>query len=148
METAKGYRRLFSKKTNRERKSVPWYPTFWTKWPRAKELKGWKTSPMYQKVVLDRVLATTGLCDNKVYLEIFCCSVAKSCPTLCDQMDCKLGQDGHQASLSSSTISWSLLRFMSIESAMPSNHLILRHALLLLPPPFPASGSFLMSRLV
>ena len=30
----------------------------------------------------------------------------------------------HQASLSS-TISWSLLKFMSIESVMPSNHLIL-----------------------
>ena len=30
------------------------------------------------------------------------------------------------------TISWSLLRFMSIESVMPSNHLILCH--LLLPP--------------
>ena len=29
-----------------------------------------------------------------------------------------------QASLSS-TISWSLLRFMSIESVMPSNHLVL-----------------------
>ena len=32
-----------------------------------------------------------------------------------------------------STISWSLLKFMSIESVMPSNHLILCHSLLLLP---------------
>ena len=39
----------------------------------------------------------------------------------------------HQASLSS-TNSWSLLKFMSIESVMPSNHLILCHPLLLLPP--------------
>ena len=31
------------------------------------------------------------------------------------------------------TNSWSLLKFMSIESVMPSNHLILRHPLLLLP---------------
>ena len=37
-----------------------------------------------------------------------------------------------QASLSF-TISWSLLKFMSIESVMPSNHLILCHPLLLLP---------------
>ena len=36
----------------------------------------------------------------------------------------------HQASLSF-TISWSLLRFMSIELVMPSNHLILCHPLLL-----------------
>ena len=37
-----------------------------------------------------------------------------------------------QASLSI-TKSWSLLKFMSIESVMPSNHLILCHPLLLLP---------------
>ena len=37
-----------------------------------------------------------------------------------------------QASLSI-TNSWSLLQLMSIESAMPSNHLILCHPLLLLP---------------
>ena len=36
----------------------------------------------------------------------------------------------HQASLSSTT-SWSLLKFMSIESVMPSNHLILCRSLLL-----------------
>ena len=38
-----------------------------------------------------------------------------------------------QASLSI-TSSWSLLKLMSIESVMPSSHLILRHPLLLLPP--------------
>ena len=37
-----------------------------------------------------------------------------------------------QASLSF-TISWSLLKLMSIKSVMPSNHLILCHPLLLLP---------------
>ena len=41
-----------------------------------------------------------------------------------------------QASLSVS-ISWSLLKLMSIESVMPSNHLILCHPLLLLPSIFP-----------
>ena len=40
--------------------------------------------------------------------------------------------EAHQASLSF-TISWSLLRFMSIESVMPSNHLVLCRPLLLLP---------------
>ena len=35
-------------------------------------------------------------------------------------------------------ISWSLLRFMSIESVMPSNHVIPCHCLLLLPSVFPS----------
>ena len=42
----------------------------------------------------------------------------------------------HQASLSI-TISWRWLKLMSIESVMPSNHIILCHPLLLLPPIFP-----------
>ena len=47
----------------------------------------------------------------------------------------------HQAPLSS-TISRSLLQFMSIESVMPSNHLILRCWLLLLPSVFPSFRAF------
>ena len=43
----------------------------------------------------------------------------------------------HQASLSF-TIIWSLPKFMSIESMMPSNHLILCHPLLFLPSIFPS----------
>ena len=43
----------------------------------------------------------------------------------------------HQASLSV-TISWSLLKLMSIKSVMPSDHLILCHPLLLLPSLFPS----------
>ena len=50
----------------------------------------------------------------------------------------------HQASLSF-TISQSLLKLMSIESMMPSNHLILCYPLLLLPSIFPTSGSFSVS---
>ena len=53
-------------------------------------------------------------------------SVAQSCPTLCDPIDA-----ARQASLSI-TNSRSSLRFMSIESVMPSNHLILCRPLLLL----------------
>ena len=48
-----------------------------------------------------------------------------SCPTLCNPMGCSM-----QTSLSL-TNSRSLLKFMSIESVMPSNHLILCHPLLL-----------------
>ena len=46
-----------------------------------------------------------------------------------------------QASLSF-TISWSLLKLMSIESVMPSDHLVLCHLLLLLPSIFPSIGVF------
>ena len=51
-------------------------------------------------------------------------SVARSCPTLWDPMDCT-----RQVSLSI-TNSWSLFKLMSIEWVMPSNHLILHHPLL------------------
>ena len=46
-----------------------------------------------------------------------------------------------QASLSV-TSSWSLLKLMSIDLVMPSNHLILRHHLLLLPSIFPGIWVF------
>ena len=55
-------------------------------------------------------------------------SVAQSCPTLCDPMNHSMpGLPVHPNSRSS-------LRFTSIESMMPSSHLILGHPLLLLPP--------------
>ena len=47
----------------------------------------------------------------------------------------------HQASLSI-TNSWSLLKLMSIESVMPTNHLILCCPLLLLPLIFPSIKVF------
>ena len=52
-----------------------------------------------------------------------------------------------QASLSI-TNSQGLLKLMSIESVMPSNHLILCHPLLLLPSIFPSIRVFLMSWLL
>ena len=63
-------------------------------------------------------------------------SVAQSCPTLCDPMDCSM------PGFLSMTNSWSLLRFMSIESVMPSNHLIHCHPLLLPPSIFPSIRMF------
>ena len=42
----------------------------------------------------------------------------------------------------SSTISWSLLKLMSIESVMPSNHLVICRPLLLLPSIFPSIRIF------
>ena len=61
-------------------------------------------------------------------------SVIQSCPTLCNPMT-------RQASLSI-TNSWSLLQLMSIESVMPSNHLILCHSFLLPPSIFPSIRVF------
>ena len=63
-------------------------------------------------------------------------SVAQSCSTLCDPMDCST-----PGSLST-TNSQSLLKPMSIESVMPSNHLILCCLLLLLPSIFSIIGIF------
>ena len=63
-----------------------------------------------------------------------CCLVTKSCPTLCYPMDCSTCTPCPL----SSTIFQSLLKFMSIESMMLSNHLILWQPLLLLPSIFPS----------
>ena len=63
-------------------------------------------------------------------------SVAQSCQTLCDPMDCSIpGFPVHHQLLS-------LLKLMSIESVMPSNHLILCHPLLLLLSIFPSIRVF------
>ena len=60
-----------------------------------------------------------------------CCSVTKSCSALCDPMDCSTpGLPAYQQLPE-------LLKLMSIESVIPSNHPILCHPLLLLPAIFP-----------
>ena len=80
-------------------------------------------------------------------------SVTQSCPALCDPMDSNvfllwlsniplyICSTARQASLSI-TNSRSLLKLMSIESVMPSNHLILYHPLLLLSSIFPSIRVF------
>ena len=70
-------------------------------------------------------------------LSLCCCySIANSCLTPCDPMDCS-----SQAFLSF-IISRSLLKLMSIVSMMPSSHLILYRPLLLLPSVFPGIRVF------
>jgi len=56
-----------------------------------------------------------------------CYSVTQPCPTLWNPMDCSM------PGFLSFSISWSLLKLMSIGSGLPSNHLILFNPLLLLP---------------
>ena len=62
-------------------------------------------------------------------------SVLSSCPTLCDPMDCSTPDF-------LVTNSQSLLKLMSIELVMSSNHLILCHPLLLPPSIFPSIRVF------
>ena len=64
------------------------------------------------------------------------CSVTKSCPTLCDPINCSAPGFPVFHYL------WSLLKLTSIESVMPSNHLILCYSLLLLPSIFPSIRVF------
>ena len=64
------------------------------------------------------------------------CSVTKLCSDSAIQL-----MSACQASLAF-TLSWSLLRLMSIELIMPSNHLTLCHPLLLLPSIFPSIRVF------
>ena len=76
--------------------------------------------------------------DLVIKFSASCCSVAKSCPTLCNQPH----ELQHNQALESSTITQSLLKFMSIESVMSSTHLILCHPLLLPPSIFPSIRVF------
>ena len=77
-----------------------------------------------------------------IYYDVFpCCSVqfssfTQSCLTLCDPMDCSMPGFPVHHQLQS------LLKLMSIELVMPSNHLIFCHPLLLLPSIFPSIRVF------
>ena len=71
-----------------------------------------------------------------IWLSIQFTSVTQSCLTLCNPMD-----SSTPASLSV-TDSWSLVKLMSIEWVMPSNHLILCRPLLLLHSIFPSIRVF------
>ena len=66
-----------------------------------------------------------------------CChSVAQSCPILCNPVNCSI------PAFTVLTISQSMLKLMSTEPVMPSNHLILCCPLLLLPSIFPSIRVF------
>ena len=65
----------------------------------------------------------------------FCCSVAQSCPAVCSPVDCST------PAFPVLHYSRNLLKFISIESVILSNHLILCHPLIL-PSVFPNIGVF------
>ena len=75
-------------------------------------------------------------CCHIFYFEFS--SVAQPSLTLCNLMDCSM--PGLPLSI---TNSWSLLKLMSVESVMPSNHLILCRPLLLPTSLFPSIRVFL-----
>ena len=77
--------------------------------------------------------------ESQIYKEPFS-SVIQSCLTLCDPWTAAC-----HTSLSI-TNSWSLLKLMSIELVMPSNHFILCHPLILSSSIFPSIRVFLKSQ--
>ena len=89
------------------------------------------------------ILKSDWLYSLKLKMEIYCCSfsVTPSRLTLCSSRDCST-----QASCPF-TNPQSLLKLMSIELVMPSNHLILYHPFSSCLKSFSASGSFPMSQL-
>ena len=83
-----------------------------------------------------REIKLTVKCQVTLMASLQFSSVAQSCLTLCNPMDCSTpGFLVHHHS-------WSLLKLMSIESVMPFNHLILCCPFLLLPSLFPSIRLF------
>ena len=68
---------------------------------------------------------------NRIWHSVQFKSVTQSCPTLCDSMNCSMPGFPVHHQLPE------IAQLMSIESVMPSNHLILCRPLLLLPSIFP-----------
>ena len=96
-----------------------------------KKLSTWNPNAKHQPTSKKKISTT-----KKLVVSL----VSQSCPTLRGSMDCSTkGFLIHHHSKN-------LLKLMSIESVIPSNHLILCCSLLLLPSIFPKSGSFPMSQ--
>ena len=106
--------------------------------PRLKRFEG--TASCFS-LILSHRLPQYRLLENRISLfqitcSICCCSVAKWCPIICDPMNCST------LVFPVFPISLSLLKLMSTESVMPSNHLIRCRPLLLLPSIFPSIRVF------
>ena len=88
-----------------------------------------KIGTLYQRCLHSRAIIYL------ISLKLSFSSVTQSCPTLCDPMNRSMpGLPVHHLLLE-------LAKFMSVKSAMPSNHLVLCHPLLL-PSIFPSIGVF------
>ena len=91
--------------------------------------------PVFGFIILYRATNTV-LSSSEKNRPVQFSSATQSCLTLCDPMDCSM------PGLSSITNSQSLLKLMSIQLVIPSNHLILCRPLLLLPSIFPSIRVF------
>ena len=81
------------------------------------------------------------LAQTLLFSNLHCCSVTKSCLALHDSLDCSIPGFAVLRHLPE------LLKPMSIELVMPSNHLILCCPFSSCPQSFPATGSFPVSQL-
>ena len=92
-------------------------------------LKNNNKTDVFLKENTTDIIYPINLHEAMANIQIQFSSVAQSCLNLCIPMNRSM--PGLPVTI---TISWSSLRLMSIESVMPSSHLILCHLLLLLPP--------------
>ena len=99
-------------------------------------LKGNLGLVLMSGAMLSKSLIQFSLMGGAVFPPCYFSSVAQSCLTLCNPMDCSTPwlPVHHQFQ--------ELLKLMSIELVMPSNHLILHPPLLLLPSIFPSNRVF------
>ena len=93
-----------------------------------------------QKAGTQQILSQNTHCNTHIFnnmtMDCQFTSVAQSCPTLCDPMNCSMPDlPVHHQLLE-------ITQPMSIESVMPSSHLILCRPLLLLPPMPPSIRVF------
>ena len=95
--------------------------------------------PVYFLTLILTILGTSYKWNQTVFVRTYCISVQFSHSVMSDSVIPWTA--ARQASLSI-TKYWSLLKLMSIESLMPSNHLILFRPLFLLPSVFPSIRVF------
>ena len=107
-------------------------------------LHHWATREAPRSLVFFSISSVISMSSNIFYIYFTSCnrvisdtcSVALLCPTLCDPMDYST------TDFPAFTISWNLLKVLSIESGMLSKHLILCCPLLLLPSIFSSTRVF------
>ena len=103
---------------------------FFPKWDRRRWICIYMNMYLYEYV---SIWICIYIQNMHICINIYNIILAQSYPTLCDPIDC---------SMPGFPISWNVLRLMSIESVMPSNHRILCCSLLLLSPIFPSIRVF------
>ena len=102
-----------------------WHLLIWTYWPKWTSLYTGRDCTFSDHCFNP---VQNQKCSSHPFSSVQFSSVTQSCPTLCDP------KNHSTPGLPVHHISWSSLKLTSIESVMPSNHLILCLPLFLLPP--------------